>query len=62
MIFIDRLMRFFKKDIYLPKRCNASFMKKINPCERCTCKSFCRKLPDKATLSPIIIDIKNKRI
>lgn len=62
MIFIDRFIRFVKGDIFLPKNCNASFVKKINPCEYCNCKVFCRKLPDKATLSPIIIDIKNKRI
>jgi len=62
MILIDRLVRFWKRDIYLPKRCNVSFMKKLSLCERCKCKSFCRKLPEKATLSPIILDIKNKRI
>ena len=62
MIIIDRFIRFIKGDVYLPKNCNKSFIKQIDPCKSCKCKVFCRRLPDKATLSPIIIDIKNKRI
>lgn len=62
MILFDRFLRFIKGDIFLPKKCNATFLKQMKLCKSCKCKVFCRRLPNRATLSPIMIDIKNKRM
>lgn len=44
MIFWDRVLRYFNKDINLPSRCYADIQKKLNPCFRCECKIFCREI------------------
>lgn len=57
MIFIDRIIRFIKGDVFLPRNCNAGFFEQIKPKQCCDCKTFCRKLPDrgKAKLAPIYL-------
>lgn len=43
MIIFDRLIRFFKNDIYLPKKCNAfEHQVTFNRNCRCDCKNFCK--------------------
>lgn len=59
MIFFDRIARFFKKDIYLPNRCNAkeyNIYFKRHKC--CDCKNFC-KYPKQNTPATIKIQTKN---
>ena len=58
MIFIDRLIRLFNRDFFLPNRCNATFLQQIHPCKSCKCKIFCRKLPNKKPFAPIFLNIK----
>lgn len=45
MILIDRIVRYFSKDIMLPTRCNASKKQIICPNKHCDCKIFCKKPP-----------------
>lgn len=43
MIIIDRMFRFFNKDIFLPKICHADISRQCDPCLSCKCKIFCRR-------------------
>lgn len=45
MIFIDRIFRYFAKDIFLPNRCYASKKQMFAPNSRCDCHIFCNKTP-----------------
>ena len=41
MIIIDRIIRYIKQDIMLPKRCYSQNKMKLK--EECKCEIFCRK-------------------
>lgn len=58
MILIDRIVRFLKKDIYLPMKCYANKRQLTNPRDGCTCKNFCRKPPSGG--SPVYVKIEPK--
>ena len=58
MILIDRIVRFLKKDIYLPMRCYANKRQIANPRDHCRCKNFCRKPPSGG--SPVYVKIEPK--
>jgi hypothetical protein len=49
MIFIDRLVRYFAKDIYLPLRCYANKRQLLNRRDCCNCKIYCKKPPNGGT-------------
>lgn len=44
MIFIDRIFRYFSKDIHLPLRCYANKKQMFNPKYKCDCRLFCNKI------------------
>jgi len=44
MIFIDRILRYFSKDIMLPIRCYANKQQMFDPIHRCDCRMFCNKM------------------
>jgi hypothetical protein len=58
MILIDRIIRFLKKDVYLPLKCYANKRQLTNPRDRCTCKNFCRKPPSGGI--PVYLEIPPK--
>ena len=45
MIFIDRIVRYFAKDINLPSRCYANKQQLLNRRDCCDCKIYCKKPP-----------------
>ena len=45
MILIDRIIRYFSKDIMLPTNCNATNKELLCPKKRCDCKIYCKKPP-----------------
>ena len=49
MIFIDRLVRYFAKDINLPLRCYANKRQLLNRRDCCDCKIYCKKPPNGGT-------------
>ena len=57
MILLDRIVRFLKKDIYLPIKCYANKRQLTNPRDGCTRKTFCRKPPS----GGIPVYVKNER-
>lgn len=58
MIFIDRLMRYVSKDMYLPMRCYANKRELFNKGEYCKCKNFCKYPPNKGTPATELIIVK----
>jgi hypothetical protein len=61
MILIDRIVRFLKKDIYLPMKCYANKRQLTNPRDCCKCKNFCRKPPSGGSPVYVKIDPKYER-
>ena len=57
MILLDRIVRFIKKDIYLPLKCYANKRQLTNPRDHCSCKIYCRKFPS----GGIPVYVKNER-
>lgn len=55
MIFLDRLVRFIKGDMFLPRVCYANNKVLFNRNCNCTCKSFCRHLPGNGKVSLIYV-------
>ena len=55
MIYLDRIMRYVKGDIYLPKRCYVPVKVGIDVKKCCDCKLFCRKVSGKGKLSSVKI-------
>lgn len=55
MIYFDRLLRFIRGDIFLPKTCYADCKVMFNKNYNCTCKSFCRQLPGKGKVSLLYV-------
>lgn len=55
MIFIDRIVRYFAKDINLPSRCYANKQQLLNRRDCCDCKIYCRKPPNGGT--PVLQEI-----
>lgn len=49
MILIDRLVRYFAKDINLPLRCYANKRQLLNRRDCCNCKIYCKKPPNGGT-------------
>ena len=45
MILIDRIVRYFSKDIMLPTNCNANKKELLCPKKRCDCKIYCKRPP-----------------
>ena len=45
MILIDRILRYFSKDIMLPTNCNATNKELLCPKKRCDCKIYCKRPP-----------------
>lgn len=58
MIYLDRIIRYITKDIYLPKRCYVTHKDGLNMKNRCKCNSFCRKLSGKGNAVCIKLPIK----
>ena len=55
MIFIDRLVRYYAKDINLPLRCYANKRQLLNRRDCCNCKIYCKKPPNGGT--PVLQEI-----
>lgn len=55
MIFIDRLIRYSRKDIYLPLRCYAKKKELFCKKQKCDCKIFCKKPPNGST--PVLQEV-----
>jgi hypothetical protein len=55
MILIDRLVRYFAKDINLPMRCYANKRQLLKRGDCCNCKLFCKKPPNGGT--PVLQEI-----
>lgn len=58
MIFIDRIIRILKKDVYLPMNCYANKRQLMNPGDSCNCKNFCKKPPSGGT--PVYLKVPPK--
>lgn len=58
MIFVDRILRYMSKDIYLPLRCYANKAQCFNKSEHCRCKNFCKYPPNKGTPATELIIVK----
>lgn len=56
MILIDHIIRYFKRDVYLPKRCFATTWERMHPCGSCKCRLFCKAPPQRGV--PVYIPIK----
>ena len=55
MIYLDRLLRYIKGDIYLPKRCYVPVKVGMDIKKYCDCRSFCRKLSKNGRMETIKI-------
>lgn len=58
MIFIDRILRFMSKDIYLPIRCYATKKECFTKTNYCHCRNFCKYPPNRDTPAVIRIYVK----
>jgi len=58
MIFIDRILRYMSKDIYLPLRCYATKKECFSKTKYCRCKNFCKYPPNKGLPEAKLILVK----